>query len=568
MANQVTNYKCPACTGPLRFDSATGKLQCDFCGSSYEVAEIEKLYAEKDAQAAGAFRQAEEQAAADGEWTSASGSDWGADAEKLRVYSCPSCGAELICDETTSATSCPYCGNNTIVPGQFSGALKPDYVLPFKLDKAAAVAALKKHYGGKKLLPKAFSNENHIEEVKGVYVPFWLYDGSAEVDVRCHGTKVSGYSTARENVTVTNHYDVRRAGTVRFERVPVDASSKMPDDHMDAIEPFDYKELKPFSTAYLPDFLADKYDVSVQDCAERADSRCETSAVELMEQDARGDYTSCTVESRNVTLHRGKVHYALMPVWLLSTKWNGKSFLFAMNGQTGKLVGDMADYIDPDAVTETGETGMAAFTEYAWDALGLAASHDSNGIMLALSMAERDFQMLAHGDTANAAFTDYGKYIMQDEFLDNFREDDWYGGFADYIAACGRYLEANANGTPIDVEPSDETEEEYEPLSFGDKLFFAALMAFRFGLPLGLIVAFIVCAVYKRQLKSVRRATEAARYTVSGGAEITAREDRFTHTTEVRTPIKTESDDHDSGPSFSGGTTVNSGGFSHSGGKF
>ena len=194
---------------------------------------------------------------------------------------------------------------------------------------------------GKKLLPKAFSNENHIEEVKGVYVPFWLYDGSAEVDVRCHGTKVSGYSTARENVTVTNHYDVRRAGTVRFERVPVDASSKMPDDHMDAIEPFDYKELKPFSTAYLPGFLADKYDVSVQDCADRADSRCETSAVELMEQDARGDYTSCTVESKNVTLHRGKVHYALMPVWLLSTKWNGKSFLFAMNGQTGKLVGDL-----------------------------------------------------------------------------------------------------------------------------------------------------------------------------------------------------------------------------------
>ena len=62
-------------------------------------------------------------------------------------------------------------------------------------------------------------------------------------------------------------------------------------------------------------------------------------------------------------------------------------------------VDDMADYIDPDAVTETGETGMAAFTEYAWDALGLAASYDSNGIMLALSMAERDFQMLAHGDT-------------------------------------------------------------------------------------------------------------------------------------------------------------------------
>ena len=232
------------------------------------------------------------------------------------------------------------------------------------------------------------------------------------------------------------------------------------------------------------------------------------------------------------------------------------------------VVDDMSDYVDPEAVSETGETGVAAFGEFAWNTLGLSERYNSNGIILVLSMAERDFDLTAHGDTANAAFTDYGKYIMQDEFLDNFREDDWYGGFADYIAACGRYLEANANGAPIDVEPSDDTEEEYEPLSFGDKLFFAALMAFRFGLPLGLIVAFIVCAIYKRQLKSVRRATEAARYTVSGGAEITAREDRFTHTTEVRTPIKTESDDHDSGPSFSGGTTVNSGGFSHSGGKF
>ncbi len=340
MANQVTNYKCPACTGPLRFDSATGKLQCDFCGSSYEVAEIEKLYAEKDAQAAGAFRQAEEQAAADGEWASVSGSDWGADAEKLRVYSCPSCGAELICDETTSATSCPYCGNNTIVPGQFSGALKPDYVLPFKLDKAAAVAALKKHYGGKKLLPKAFSNENHIEEVKGVYVPFWLYDGSAEVDVRCHGTKVSGYSTARENVTVTNHYDVRRAGTVRFERVPVDASSKMPDDHMDSIEPYDYDDLKPFSTAYLPGFLADKYDVTVEESHDRADGRCSASLEGALRRTTTA-YDSCVPLRQDIRLRRGKVHYALLPVWMLHTKWNGKDFLFAMNGQTGKLVGDL-----------------------------------------------------------------------------------------------------------------------------------------------------------------------------------------------------------------------------------
>jgi len=221
-------------------------------------------------------------------------------------------------------------------------------------------------------------------------------------------------------------------------------------------------------------------------------------------------------------------------------------------------VDDMASYIDPDAVSETGETGIAAFGEFAWNVLDLADRYDGNGIVLVLSMAERDFDLTDHGDLGNAAFTDYGKYIMHDEFLDNFREDDWYGGFADYVAACGRYLEANANGTPIDVEPE-------VPLTVGEKVGFGLMV----GLPLGILIAFIVCAIYKRQLKSVRRATEAALYTVSGGTDITTREDRFTHTTEVRTPIKTESDNHNSGgPSFSGGTTVNSGGFSHSSGKF
>ena len=331
--------------GPLHFTGESGRLECDYCGSSFNTAEIEALYGEKEANAVEAAQNAAEaeQAIADGsDWdTSGLSEDWGADAGSIKAYCCPSCGAELLCDATTAATSCPYCGNPSVIPGQFAGILKPDFVLPFKLSKEDAIKALKKHYLKKPLLPSTFSKANHLEEIKGVYVPFWMYDGEASGSVRFHATTVHKYTSGDYEITETSHYDVRRAGSIAFEKIPVDASSKMPDDYMDSIEPYDYTELKPFSTAYLPGFLADKYDVSVQDCAERADSRCETSAVELMEQDARGDYTSCTVESRNVTLHRGKVHYALMPVWLLSTKWNGKSFLFAMNGQTGKLVGDL-----------------------------------------------------------------------------------------------------------------------------------------------------------------------------------------------------------------------------------
>ena len=346
MPTQVTNYQCPACTGPLHFDSATGKLTCDYCGTSYDVAEIEALFAEKEQKAAAAQKAADQKsanarAAGESGWdTSELGSDWGADAAGMKSYSCPSCGAELICDASTAATACPYCGNPSIVPGQFSGSLKPDFVLPFKLSKDDAVKALKAHYKGKPFLPRLFTSENHVQEIKGVYVPFWMFDGEAEGEAQYEATRSRCYTSGDYEVTETDHFDIFRAGSIAFEKVPVDASSKMPDDYMDSIEPFDYKELKPFSTAYLPGFLADKYDVSVEDSHERADARCEGSLVSALARTVMG-YDSCVPVSHDVKLHRGKVHYALLPVWMLSTEWNGKTYLFAMNGQTGKLVGDL-----------------------------------------------------------------------------------------------------------------------------------------------------------------------------------------------------------------------------------
>ena len=336
MAEQITNYQCPACTGPLQFSPDTGKLSCEYCGSVYELAEIEALYKEKEEAAAEPEPQTEET-----DWDlSDLSDDWGEDADGMKVYSCPSCTAELICDASTAATSCPYCGNPTVVPGQFRGALKPDYVLPFKLDKDAAVAALKKHYRKRFFLPKTFTSQNQIEKIQGVYVPFWLFDGEAEGSVDYKATRSRRFRSGQYEITETSHFMVSRAGALSFEKIPVDASSKMPDAHMDSIEPFDYGELKPFSTAYLPGFLADKYDVTTEDSQGRADTRCESSLEEELRKTVIGYETVMPVR-KNICLRRGKVHYALLPVWMLRTKWNDRNFLFAMNGQTGKMVGDL-----------------------------------------------------------------------------------------------------------------------------------------------------------------------------------------------------------------------------------
>jgi len=344
MATQITNYQCPACNGPLQFDPASGNLTCEYCGSNYTVAEVEAMYADKEAQAAQNMAEAqakEEQTPEESQWNySGLNENWGDDAKGMKAYSCPSCCAELICDESTAATSCPYCGNPTVVPGQFGGTLKPDYVIPFKLTKDQAIAALKKHYEGKPLLPKVFKKANHLQEIKGVYVPFWLFDGEAEGEASFAASRSHTYKSGSYEITETDHFDVFRSGSVVFRRIPVDGSTKMPDDYMDSIEPFDYDELKPFSTAYLPGYLADKYDVTAEESSPRADRRAENTTLDCLRDTVVG-YEGCSTVQSNVRLHRGEVKYALLPVWLLTTKWKDKNYLFAMNGQTGKFVGDL-----------------------------------------------------------------------------------------------------------------------------------------------------------------------------------------------------------------------------------
>ena len=146
-----------------------------------------------------------------------------------------------------------------------------------------------------------------------MYVPFWLFDGGAEGEVDYKAANSRTYRDDDYEVTETDHYDVHRGGSIAFEKIPVDASSKMPDDHMDSIEPFDYTQMQPFSTAYLPGYLADKYDVTVDDSRARADRRSRETLENALRETVTG-YGTCVTDRTDIRLHRGKVHYALLPV--------------------------------------------------------------------------------------------------------------------------------------------------------------------------------------------------------------------------------------------------------------
>ena len=325
----LEQFKCPACGGAIEFDAGTQKMKCPYCDSEFDINAIMEMNAEKSSEYVD-----------DITWESAGGQWQEGETEGMRVYTCESCAGEIIGDENLGSTTCPYCGNRVVMTGQFSGALKPDYVIPFKFDKKQAMKNFESFVNKRKYVPKRFKSDKHIEEIKGVYVPFWLFDGDADGDMSFNAEKIKTWTEGDYEYTETEHYNVTRSGNVSFNNIPVDGSEKLADDFMESIEPFHFNEAVDFETAYLAGYLADKYDVSVENSRERADKRCAGSLVSALESTV-SNYTTCNETSRDICLKRGKVHYALLPVWILNTKWEGKDFLFAMNGQTGKLVGNL-----------------------------------------------------------------------------------------------------------------------------------------------------------------------------------------------------------------------------------
>ena len=330
-------------------------MKCPYCDTEFELDTLEQFSQENLESDTDPKWGAENVKSAEEELDDENGT--------LVSYICESCGGEIIADQSMAASSCPYCGNSVIVMKQLKGTLKPDMVIPFKLDKKQAQEKLRSHLKGKVLLPSLFKSENRIQEIKGIYVPFWLYDCDARADIRCRATRVRSWSSGDWHFTETSHYLVSRSGDIGFEMVPADGSKKMDDTLMQSIEPFDYSEGVDFQTAYLAGYLADKYDQTASDCAASVNTRIRNSTVQSFMNTIHG-YATCIPEHTRISLTQGKITYALLPVWILNTVYKGKKYTFAMNGQTGKFVGDLP--VDKGKAGRIAGGVMAAGTLLTW----------------------------------------------------------------------------------------------------------------------------------------------------------------------------------------------------------
>ena len=318
---------CPCCGGSLKFEASLQKVKCEYCDTEYEVSDLKELNASSNT--------IEENT----EWETAATDEF-SESDSLNVYLCETCGGEVMCDENTTSTTCPYCGNPVLLKGRLTGGLKPNYIIPFKLEKDAAKDNLGKYFKGKILLPNDFKKLNEVKEVTSLYVPYWIFDASVNGMAHFGATKRRTWTDSNYRYTETRYYKVIRGGNIAFEHLPVDASKKMDDKMMESIEPFNFSEAKDYNNAYIVGYAADKYDVSKEETFERANVRIKEGTVDAFRSTIHG-YSTVTFENANINYESNSAAYAMYPVWTLNSEYKEKKFQFAMNGQTGKIVGNL-----------------------------------------------------------------------------------------------------------------------------------------------------------------------------------------------------------------------------------
>lgn len=315
---EALEYKCPSCCATISFNPKLGKWKCDYCGSQFTLEEINQKNKNSSIKTEKIIDNYNDYIS----------------------YKCESCGAEIVADNETVATFCIYCGNTAILKSKLSGKFTPQKIIPFKTEKEVALKAFKNLSKGRPLMPKDFNNPSNIEKIRGIYIPFWLYDLNINGNIEALGKQVTHWTVGATHYTKTSKYNVIRGGKMDFYNIPIDGSTRFDNDIMNTLEPFNYDEMTSYNHAFLSGFYAEKYDTEGESLFNEVSARAIKSAENLLFEDISG-YTSKTLTKNSLQAKEIQKEYALLPVWMVNVKYKDKMHIFAMNGQTGKFIGNI-----------------------------------------------------------------------------------------------------------------------------------------------------------------------------------------------------------------------------------
>lgn len=321
----VVSYKCPNCGGELVFDPNTQKYKCEYCFSDFMQDELDAL---KPAESSEKKIESPEE-------------ETGKEQGEAVFYSCPSCGAEIVTDETTAATFCYYCHNPVVLSGRVSGDFLPDKIIPFSIDKKKATEKFLEYVHSKKFVPKAFFNKKQIEKISGVYFPYWMVDMDMEGSMRAEGRNVNVWRSGDTECTETKVYRLERDGDIHLEDITKNALKKSNSQLAEGVLPYDVSKVQKFHMGFLSGFLAEKRDIDRAELTAEVQQDAKEYAERIMKETIR-NYSSVTVKSCHFNQKKENWDYIMLPVWTVTYKGrNGKMYYYSMNGQNGKVYGEL-----------------------------------------------------------------------------------------------------------------------------------------------------------------------------------------------------------------------------------
>lgn len=321
----MQKYNCKNCGAELYWDSNANCLKCEYCDAEYQASEFD--IEEREGQA----KEAEDEhvkATDDSE------------SEDLVVYQCSHCGAEIITARSTVATTCAYCGRAIAMTSKMVNEFKPDVVIPFSCDEEQAKKVYKKYIHSSFLTPKDFKAEETIKKIRGVYVPYWLHSFTNRTKALVYGENVTSHRRGDDKVVEHHMYHIKIDAQGRFENMPTDALKNLDNTLMDALEPFDYQKLEAFNPAYMAGFYAEEYNEDEEATINRVTQRANQTMAAAVQKEA-GVYGVKYIKDSSTSITDRDSRYAMLPVWLLNVEYKTKDYLFAINGQTGKIVGQL-----------------------------------------------------------------------------------------------------------------------------------------------------------------------------------------------------------------------------------
>lgn len=293
-------FKCVNCGGNVVYDPKSGHMLCTSCHS----VDTEEIVKQEDS------------------------------------YSCPSCGGKLTVNEFTSATKCEYCGSYNIIDEKIVYPYGPDLVLPFRFTKEQATELLRKEFKDRLFCPNDFLSERTLENLEGDYVPFWMYSYNTHAVWDGIGTKVRTWISGNTEYTETSKFQVYREMNIDFNRIPVDASIKMPDRIMDIMEPYEYKDLEKFQPKYMSGFTAETYNQTPDALEARAREKANKDTEDFLRSSMTG-YDSLTPSRKDLQHRPSAREFAMMPVWKYVYRYHNTDYEYYINGQTGKVYGKL-----------------------------------------------------------------------------------------------------------------------------------------------------------------------------------------------------------------------------------